>query len=159
MMASAAQEEKEYIPKEVPRSEVTVTAVRSSGSGGQNVNKVSSAADAVWIIDDSKVFTEEEKAILRIKLSSKISKNTDKKHAVKDQIRFTSQQERDLPRNIEIAMEKLNEWIAEALRPVKERVEKVPRNVARKIERHRLANKGENSLKKAARKFTPGRDE
>jgi len=48
-------------------------AVRSSGPGGQHVNKTSSKVEVSFHIKSSNVFLEDEKELLHKKLSSKIS--------------------------------------------------------------------------------------
>lgn len=50
--------------------EFTIAAFRSSGPGGQNVNKTNSAASLRWRVMDSNLFSEEEKTILMMKLRS-----------------------------------------------------------------------------------------
>jgi ribosome-associated protein len=54
-------------------SELQFKAVRSSGAGGQNVNKVSSKVVLTFNLNNSKAFSEEEKELLKIKLDSKLS--------------------------------------------------------------------------------------
>lgn len=49
-------------------------ATRSSGKGGQNVNKVSTKVVLLYNVLESKVLSEEEKIIFTLKLSSRISK-------------------------------------------------------------------------------------
>ena len=54
-------------------SELQYKAVRSSGAGGQNVNKVSSKVVLTFDLKNSQALSEEEKALLETKLSSRLS--------------------------------------------------------------------------------------
>lgn len=54
-------------------SEIQYKAVRSSGAGGQNVNKVSSKVVLTFDLKNSQSLTEEEKALLETKLSSRLT--------------------------------------------------------------------------------------
>ena len=40
--------------------ELSYKTSRSSGSGGQNVNKVETSVTVIWKVEDSTVFTESE---------------------------------------------------------------------------------------------------
>ena len=61
--------------KEKLLSELEFKAVRSSGAGGQNVNKVSSKVVLTFDLENSSSFSEEEKSLLKQKLASKLSQN------------------------------------------------------------------------------------
>ncbi len=54
-------------------SELSFKAVRSSGAGGQNVNKVSSKVVLTFDLKNSKALSEEEKLLLETKLSSRLT--------------------------------------------------------------------------------------
>ena len=54
-------------------SELQFKAVRSSGAGGQNVNKVSSKIVLIYDLATSQGLDEEEKLLLQTKLKTKIS--------------------------------------------------------------------------------------
>jgi ribosome-associated protein len=54
-------------------SELNFKAVRSSGAGGQNVNKVSSKVVLTFDLENSKALTEEEKIRLETKLYSRLT--------------------------------------------------------------------------------------
>jgi ribosome-associated protein len=58
---------------EIISSELNFKAVRSSGAGGQNVNKVSSKIVLIFDVATSQGIDEEEKTLLQIKLKTKIS--------------------------------------------------------------------------------------
>ena len=55
-------------------AEVTFKAIRSSGAGGQHVNKVYSKVVLVFNIESSKILTTNQKALLIGRLSSRIYK-------------------------------------------------------------------------------------
>lgn len=59
--------------KEILLSELHYKALRSSGSGGQNVNKVSSKVVLSFNLETSQAFEEEEKEIITYKLKTKIT--------------------------------------------------------------------------------------
>lgn len=59
--------------KEILLSELNYKAVRSSGAGGQNVNKVSSKVVLSFDLENSNGLNEEEKIYLREKLSSRLT--------------------------------------------------------------------------------------
>jgi ribosome-associated protein len=54
-------------------TELQFKAVRSSGAGGQNVNKVSSKVMLSFDVKNSRALTDEEKALLTSKLASKLT--------------------------------------------------------------------------------------
>lgn len=54
-------------------SEVKYKAVRSSGAGGQNVNKVSSKVVLTFNLSQSKGFSEEEKLLLEANLQNRLT--------------------------------------------------------------------------------------
>ena len=54
-------------------SELQYKAVRSSGAGGQNVNKVSSKVVMTFDLKNSQVLSEEEKLLLENNLSSRLT--------------------------------------------------------------------------------------
>ncbi|WP_134385222.1 alternative ribosome rescue aminoacyl-tRNA hydrolase ArfB [Flavobacterium psychrophilum] len=52
---------------------LTYKAVRSSGAGGQNVNKVSSKVVLSFDLQNSQALSEEEKELILVKLSSRLT--------------------------------------------------------------------------------------
>lgn len=54
--------------------ELQFKAIRSSGAGGQHVNKVSSKIELTFNLGNSISLSDEEKELLKTKLSSKLSK-------------------------------------------------------------------------------------
>ena len=53
--------------------ELQFKAVRSSGAGGQNVNKVSSKVVLTFDLKQSQALTEEEKIVLENKLANRLT--------------------------------------------------------------------------------------
>ncbi len=106
-------------------SEVTFKAARSSGPGGQNVNKVASKILLSFDLVLSKALTEDEKALLQIKLASKLSQE--------NILLITSQEDRSQLKNKEIATKKFLKIIENGLKIDKPRKEtKIPRGIKEK---------------------------
>lgn len=127
-------------------SEFIFKAVRSSGKGGQNVNKVSSKIELYFTIPASQLLSELQKQILTEKL----------RHLMNEEgtIRIVAQEDRSQKRNKEIAIEKINLLLGRALTPEKKRVKtKTPRSVKEK----RIADKKLRSDIKTMRR-KPGLD-
>jgi ribosome-associated protein len=97
----------------IPYSEFEFNFVRSSGPGGQNVNKVNSKAVLRWNLKQSQSISEEICARLQEKLSAKLTEEGD--------LIVTSDRFRDQGRNREDAIEKFNSLIAQALHVPKKR--------------------------------------
>lgn len=57
-------------------SELSFKAVRSSGAGGQNVNKVSSKVVLTFDLRNSQSLTDEEKLLLETKIASRLTSDT-----------------------------------------------------------------------------------
>ncbi len=121
--------------------ELEFTTSRSSGPGGQNVNKVNSKVELRFSLFDSKILTDEEKQIIFVKLYHHI--NSDGILSV------TAQNERSQVQNKEITIEKFYQWIQIALTPVKPRRKTRPTKASKE---RRLETKQVQSQKKENRK-------
>jgi len=60
----------------IPSNEIKWRFSRSSGPGGQNVNKIESRVEIIFNLEDSKVLNDYQKAILKINLKDKLLKNS-----------------------------------------------------------------------------------
>lgn len=122
-------------------SEIEFIASRSSGPGGQNVNKVNSKVELRFSIFESKLLSSEEKETIFIKLYHHISNQ--------GILSVTAQTERSQVRNKEIAIEKFYQWLAIALTPVKPRRKTRPTRASKE---KRLEGKQAQAQKKENRK-------
>ena len=59
----------------IPSKEIKWRFSRSSGPGGQNVNKIESRVEIIFNLEDSKVLNDYQKEILKINLKNKLVKN------------------------------------------------------------------------------------
>lgn len=121
-------------------SEFEFQASRSSGPGGQNVNKVSSRVALRFNIARSALLTEYQKAVLLEKLASKI--------IGQEELQIVSQKERSQLMNKEACIRKLYEMLAKALVPQKKRKATRPGRAA--IEK-RIQEKKQQAEKKTMR--------
>lgn len=115
---------------------------RSSGPGGQNVNKVSTKVELRFNIDQSTILTDNQKEIIKLKLSSKINQE--------GELILVSQEKRSQIQNKQLVIEKFYQLINKALKPRKRRLRTKATQAS--IEK-RLKDKKENSEKKSRRKL------
>ena len=116
---------------------------RSSGPGGQNVNKVNSKVELRFDIQNSDLLSEDQKNILLIKLASKITSE--------GILSIVSQRDRSQLSNKEDAIEKLYLLIAKALTPVKPR--KNTRPTKGSIEKRLATKRIKSEIKQTRQKF------
>jgi ribosome-associated protein len=88
---------------EVDRSEFTFTFSRSSGAGGQNVNKVNTRATLIWDIKESSACSNFVKERFAKEYKRLISD---------DLVSISSQKYRSQAQNIEDCVTKLHEYLA-----------------------------------------------
>ncbi|MBN2166006.1 MAG: aminoacyl-tRNA hydrolase [Marinilabiliaceae bacterium] len=94
-------------------SEIVFSTSRSSGPGGQNVNKVNSKVELRFNINNSALLTDSEKTKILLRLKTKI--NTE------GELLIVSQSERTQLRNKQKTIEKFYTLITFALREIKKR--------------------------------------
>lgn len=122
-------------------NELVFKAVRSSGPGGQNVNKVASKVVLSFDLMRSNAFSEEEKTLLRTQLSSKLTNE--------EQLLLTCDEDRSQIKNKEIIIKRFLALITKALVvPKTRKPTKIPRSVIEK----RLKAKANNAWIKQNRK-------
>ena len=122
--------------------ELSYKTSRSSGSGGQNVNKVETSVTVLWKVEDSAVFTESEKERILFKLKNKIN--------AEGILQTTVSESRTQLQNRKIATEKIQELVNKSLIVPKKRIATKPSRA--KVEK-RLESKKKLSEKKENRKF------
>ena len=59
----------------IPSKEIKCRFSRSSGPGGQNVNKVESRVEIIFNLEDSEFLNDFQKEILKVKLKKKLVNN------------------------------------------------------------------------------------
>ena len=105
--------------------EISYKAVRSSGAGGQNVNKVSSKVQLTFDLNNSQALDYEEKQLVLDKLSNRLT--TD------NILLLNCDEDRSQLKNKAIVTKRFLELIKSALLVPKERKEtKVPKGVVEK---------------------------
>jgi len=123
------------------QKELSYKTSRSGGKGGQNVNKVSSKVELLFSIDNSILFTEEEKILLNEKLQTRFNKD--------GLVQVICDEERSQYLNKEKAIERLIQLLTKALH--KPKVRKAIK-VSKAAKAARLDNKRIISVKKEGRK-------
>jgi ribosome-associated protein len=123
------------------QKEITYKTSRSGGKGGQNVNKVATKVELLFSVENSALFTEEEKTLLGSKLQNRVNKD--------GLIQVVCDEERSQYLNKEKAIEKLTVLLSKALHKPKVRK---PTKVSKAVKAARLDSKKLNSAKKESRK-------
>jgi ribosome-associated protein len=122
----------------IPLDEIELRASRSSGPGGQHANVTASRIEAVFDVDASESLTAEQRDLLLDKLGDRVS--------------AIAQDTRSQAHNRELALERLREKLAAALRRPKPRRRTRPSRAARE---RRLEQKRRTSERKARRRRPP----
>ncbi|MDQ3339240.1 MAG: aminoacyl-tRNA hydrolase [Myxococcota bacterium] len=126
----------------IPAGELEMSFARSGGSGGQNVNKVSSKVDLRWNPQTSTALTHDDRSQLLDRLKNRLT--TD------GYLIVTSQLTRDQIKNRDDAMDKLTLIVRAALFREKPRK---PTKVSKGAKRRRVEAKRRHSEKKTNRRY------
>ena len=126
----------------IPAGELEMSFARSGGSGGQNVNKVSSKVDLRWNPQTSTALTFDDRSQLLDRLKNRLT--TD------GYLIVTSQLTRDQIKNRDDAMDKLALIVRTALHREKPRK---PTKVSKGAKRRRVEDKRRHSEKKTNRRY------
>jgi len=121
--------------------ELSFKAIRSSGAGGQHVNKTSSKIELTFDLQNSLSLTESEKLLLKDKLSSKLTKE--------NVLILFCEETRSQHKNKELAIKRFLSLLKTNLTRKKKRK---PTKPSRASLKRKAESKQRNSLKKAHRK-------
>lgn len=128
----------------IPRNELDVRVSRSSGAGGQHVNKTSSRVEIFWNVLASRALSDEQRARLREKLASRLT--------TEGSIRVVASDMRSQSRNRDLAEERLADLVRRALIVPRKRRATKPTRAAKEA---RLESKKRHSTKKRDRRDAP----
>ena len=117
--------------------ELTFSASRSGGPGGQNVNKVNSKITLMFDVHHSEILTEEEKGIILKRLASQLTKE--------GVLILTAQEKRSQLENKDTAIQKLDKLLVKAF--TKRKVRK-PTKPSKNAVQKRITNKKQHAQKK-----------
>lgn len=127
--------------KEAIIQELDFKAVRSSGAGGQNVNKVASKVVLIFNLPASGALTDEEKLLAQTRLESRLSNDK--------VLILQCDEDRSQMRNKEIVTKRFLSLMENALKAEKPRKPtKIPRSVIKK----RIEGKRRQAEKKQSRR-------
>lgn len=125
----------------LPDDELEFRFDRSSGPGGQNVNKVNTKATLHWNLAGSTQISDAVRNRLTSLYRNRINRE--------GKMVIVSQRHRDQASNVEDCLEKLRSFILEAAKPVRRRKRTRP---SRASKERRLQSKRRNSEKKQRRR-------
>lgn len=115
---------------EIPEGELVFTTSRSSGPGGQNVNKVNTRVTLLFDVEGSAYLSAQQRELLRRRLPGRINRD--------GVLRVVSQRHRTQLANREAVLQRFAALLREALTEAPERV---PVEIPARVERKRLEEK------------------
>ncbi len=124
-----------------PRDELRFRFARSSGPGGQNVNKVESKAVLRWDVANSRALPPAVLARFRVRFANRLGAD--------GVLTITSQRHRTRERNVAECVAKLEAMLAEVAKPPKRRRATRPTRASRE---RRLADKRATARRKSERR-------